>query len=181
MFPRRIRSIHENHGTIPKKNGNINIHNLCPLKEAVVHLKTPPNQYAHTRQYPVAYALQPVVREQIKKWEEDKTIEKATASEFNSPLTLVPKPHGKDGAKKWRVCLDTRKINNLLEEVSNVNTPLVEDIFHSVRESKIFSVFDISGEFHRLEINEADRHKLTFTFEGKSWQFRGACFGLKSL
>ena len=164
-----------------KENSNINVHNLCPLKEATVYLKTPPNTYAHTRQYPVAYALQPVVQDQIKKWLSDKTIEPATPSGFNSPLTLVPKPNSSDGSKKWRVCLDTRKINSLLEDVSNVNTPLIEDIFHSMRESKIFSVFDITGAFHRLEINKADRHKLTFTFEGKSWQFRGACFGLKSL
>lgn len=161
-------------------NSNINIHELCPLKEAVVHLKTPPNQVAFTRQYPIAYALQPVVHEQINKWAKDRTIEPANPSGFNSPLTLVPKA-SQDGTKKWRTCLDTRRINALLEDVSNINTPLIEDIFHSIRDSKIYSVFDISGAFHRLEIDKADRHKLTFTFEGKSWQFRGACFGLKSL
>ena len=58
---------------------------------------------------------------------------------------------------------------------------MIEDIFHSLRESTIFNVFDISGAFHRLEINEADCHKLTFNFDGKNYQFRGACFGLKSL
>jgi hypothetical protein len=62
-----------------------------------------------------------------------------------------------------------------------VNTPLIEDIFHSIRGSKVYSVFDISGTFHRLKINKDYRHKLTFTFESKSWQFRCACFGLKSL
>lgn len=162
-------------------NQNINVHELCPLKEAIVYLNTPPHQTSFSRPYPIAYALLPVVREQIKKWLCDQTVEISTPSSFNSPLTLVPKPTGADGKKKWRVCLDTRKINNLLENVSNVNTPLIEDIFHSVRESKIFSVFDISGAFHRLEINESDRHKLSFTFEGKTYRHRGACFGLKSL
>ena len=90
-------------------NANIDIHNLCPLKEAV-YLKTPPNQYAYPRQYPIAYALQPIVHEQIKKWLDDKTIEVASTSGFNSPLTMVPKPNGPDGKKKWRVCLDTRRI-----------------------------------------------------------------------
>jgi hypothetical protein len=161
-------------------NSNIDIHKLCPLKEAVVYLKTPPNQVAFTRQYPIAYALQPVIREQINKWAKDKKIEPAKPSGFNSPLTLVPKA-SQDGSKKWRTCLDTRRINNLLEDVSNVNTPLIEDIFHSIRDSKVYSVFDISGAFHRLEINKDDRHKLTFTFEGKSWHFRGACFGLNSI
>ncbi|KAG2230137.1 hypothetical protein INT48_001479 [Thamnidium elegans] len=164
-----------------KANENINVHELCPLKEAVVYLNTPPHQTSFSRPYPIAYSLLPVVREQIKKWLDDRTIELASPSSFNSPLTLVPKPTGVDGKKKWRVCLDTRKINNLLENVSNVNTPLIEDIFHSVRDSKIFSVFDISGAFHRLEINEKDRHKLSFTFEGKTFRHRGACFGLKSL
>ncbi|OBZ81189.1 Retrovirus-related Pol polyprotein from transposon opus, partial [Choanephora cucurbitarum] len=145
-------------------NANINIHDLCPLKKAVVYLKTPPNKIAFTSQYPIAYELLPVVREQITKWEKDITIETARPSGFNSPLTLVPKATS-DEKKKYRVCLDTRPINLLLEDVSNVNTPLIEDIFHSVREAKVFSVFDISGAFHRLEINEADRHKLTFTFE----------------
>ena len=162
-------------------NKNIDIHELCPLKEAKVYLKTPPNEYAYTRQYPIANALQPVVRAQIKKWLDDKTIETAAPSGFNNPLTLVPKPPSSNGDKKWRVCLDTRRINNLLEEVSNVNTPLIEDIFHSLSNSKIYSVFDITGAFHRLEINAEDRHKLTFGFDGKSYQFRGACFGLKSL
>lgn len=48
-------------------NKNINIHNLCPLKEAVVYLDTPPDKVVKIRQYPIAFALQPVVREQIKK------------------------------------------------------------------------------------------------------------------
>jgi hypothetical protein len=55
-------------------NSNIDIDKLCPLKEAVVYLKTAPNQVAFTRQYPIAYALQPVVREQINKRAKDKTI-----------------------------------------------------------------------------------------------------------
>lgn len=164
-----------------KDNQSINIHELCPLKEAKVYLRTKPNEFAFARQYPIAYSLQGVVRDQIKKWLDDKTIEPAAPSGFNSPLTLVPKPNGKDGSKKWRICLDTRRINNLLENVSNVNTPLIEDIFHSVRESAVYSVFDITGAFHRLEINEADRHKLTFTFDGQSYQFRGSPFGIKSL
>ncbi|KAG2191693.1 hypothetical protein INT47_006691 [Mucor saturninus] len=162
-------------------NNNINIHELCPRDEAVVYLKTPPNQTAFTRPYPIAYALLPVVREQIQKWLDDKTIEPAKPSSFNSPLTLVPKPNGPDGNKKWRVCLDTRKINTLLEDVSNVNTPLIEDIFYSLREAKFMSVFDVSGAFHRLKINKSDRHKLSFTFENKTYCYRGAPFGLKSL
>lgn len=121
------------------------------------------------------------MREQIKKWLDDKTIEPAMPSSFNSPLTMVPKPNGKDGSKKWRVCLDTRKINSLLEDVSNINTPWIDDIFYSIRDSTSYSVFDITGAFRRLEVNKADRHKLTFTFDGRSYQFRGACFGLRQL
>jgi transposase InsO family protein len=161
-------------------NSKINLQELCPSKEAVVYLNTPPNKTVQIKQYPIAYSLRPVVREQIEKWAKDRTIEPASLSGFNSPLTLVPKP-SQDGKTKWRTCLDTRGINNLLEDVANVNTPLIEDIFHAIRNSKVYSVFDISGAFHRLKINKVDRHKLTFTFEGKSWHFRGACFGLKPL
>jgi hypothetical protein len=164
-----------------KANGEINVHDLCPLPEAVVYLKTPPGEFAFTRQYPVAYSLQPVVREQIKKWANDKTIEPAIPSGFNSPLTLVPKPADSKGNKRWRVCLDTRRINNLLEDTASINTPIIDDIFFALRNAKIYSVFDATGAFHRLPIHEADKHKLTFSFEGKSWQFRGAAFGLKSL
>jgi hypothetical protein len=164
-----------------KRNSDINIKELCPLKEALVHLKTKSGEVANAKQYPVAYALQPVVREQIKKWSDDRTIEPARISSFNSPLTLVPKPTDSKGNKKWRVCLDTRRINNILEDTANVNTPMIDDIFYELRQSKIFGTFDVSSAFHRLKIAKEDRHKLSFTFEGKSWQFRGGCFGIKTL
>jgi hypothetical protein len=162
-------------------NKEINIQELCPLNEALVHLKTKAGEVANTKQYPVAYALQPVVREQIKKWYEDRTIEPAKLSGYNNPLTLVAKPNDSKGNKKWRVCLDTRRLNNILEDTANVNTPMIDDIFYELRQSKIFGTFDVSSAFHRLKIAKEDRHKLTFTFEGKSWHFRGGCFGIKTL
>lgn len=64
--------------------------------------------------------------------------------------------------------MDTRRVNNLLVDTATVNTPLIDDIFYSVRDAKIFSVFDISVAFHRLRINKKDRHKSTFTFGNKS-------------
>jgi hypothetical protein len=164
-----------------KRNNEIDIKELCPLKEALVYLKTKPGEVANAKQYPVAYALQPVVREQIKKWSDDRTIEPATISAFSSPLTLVPKPSDSKGNKKWRVCLDTRRINNILEDTANVNTPMIDDIFYELRQSKIFGTFDVLSAFHRLKIAKRDRHKLSFTFEGKNWQFRGGCFGIKTL
>ncbi|KAI9309783.1 hypothetical protein BX666DRAFT_2034074 [Dichotomocladium elegans] len=118
-----------------KANAEINLHNLCPIPEAIVHLKTAPNAVAYTRQYPVAYALQPVVREQIQKWADDRTIEPAKPSGFNSPLTIAPKGS------------PTLQTYQHLGDVSNVNTPLIDDIYHEMRESKIYSVFDISGAF----------------------------------
>jgi hypothetical protein len=161
-------------------NKEINIQELCLLDEALVHLKTKNRAVANMKQYPVAYALQPVVREQIKKWYEDRTIESAKLSGYNNSLTLVAKPNDSKGNKKWRVCLDTRRLNNILEDTANVNTPMIDDIFYELRQSKIFGTFDVSSAFHRLKIAKKDRHKLTFTFGGKSWHFRGGCFGIKT-
>lgn len=77
------------------------------------------------------------MQEQTNKWACDKTIEPSKPSGFNGPLTLVPKAN-QNVMKKCRTWLETRRINNLLEDISNVNTPLIEDTFHSIRDSKVY-------------------------------------------
>ena len=163
-------------------NSEINVHELCPLEEAVIYLNTTPGKVAFTRQYPIAYSLQTVVQEQIEKWLADRTIEVVThPSAWNSAITLVPKVDTEGNKTKYRCCLDTRLMNALLPDISSMNLPRIDDIFYSLRHSKVYSVFDITGAFHRLRVNKEDRHKTTFTFNGKSYCFRGGCFGIKTL
>jgi hypothetical protein len=82
------------------------------------------------------------------KWEDSGVVEKFNGnSDWYNPLLVAPKP-GIDGSiKGWRVCIDPRQINNLIESV-NYPLPLIKDIRESFAGMRVFSKADLTWGFH---------------------------------
>ncbi|EIE90539.1 hypothetical protein RO3G_15250 [Rhizopus delemar RA 99-880] len=145
------------------KNQRIDVHSLCNLPEAV---------------YPIANKMMPIFDEAVKTWLENGVIVRAPPSPWNSPITFAPKKDANGNPTDYRPCIDPRKINALLES-DNYPLPLIDDIFHDLAGSTIFTSLDLKSAFHRLPIRKSDQVKTTFTHRNKQYMFRSAPFGLK--
>lgn len=69
-----------------------------------------------------------------------------SASNFNSPIILVPKPP-LNGKKRWRMCLDYRQVNKKII-ADKFPLPRIEEILDSLGRAKYFSVVDLFQGFH---------------------------------
>lgn len=88
------------------------------------------------------------------------------------PLLLIPKPTG------WRMCVDYRKLN----EVSTSDRyPLAraDDIFDTLKGSKIFSALDAVKGYHQLDVAKEDQWKTAFVCHRGLFQYKRVPFGLK--
>ena len=99
---------------------------------------------------------------------------------FNSPLVLVPKKDVNGNKTLRRPCLDTRLLNQLLEE-DNFTLPLIRDIFAKLKGAVIFSVIDLKKAYHWFMIYPPHQHKTAFTWGAMQWMFTGAPFRIKTL
>lgn len=163
------------------KNGKLNRTNLCTLNYAVVYLNTKNSPIVNRRQYPLPHTIMPKVLERLEQWLIDGTIIEAPVEcLWNSPLLAVPKKDENGNSTGVRLCLDTRGLNQCLEDLP-YTLPLVKDIFKTISGFQIASRLDLADSFNQLPINESDRQKTTFSINGRRFMFRGAPFGIKTL
>ncbi|SAL97386.1 hypothetical protein [Absidia glauca] len=155
---------------------------FCTMEESVIYLDTPPGQTAFRRQYPIPFALRPVVDQAIAEWIRNGTVKKATTvnMEWNSPLTLAPKKNPDGTIAKKRPCLDPRMINRLLPD-DRFPLPLIDDIFSQLAGSSVFTTLDLKSAFHRFKIHEPHQVKTSFMHGDTQYVFQGCPFGLKPI
>lgn len=117
---------------------------------------------------------------QIEKMLEDGIIENSI-SPFNSPMILVSKK-GTDptGAKKFRLCIDFRKLNDISIPYQ-YPLPRIEEILDKLGNSKYFSTLDLSQGFHQVLIDKEDREKTAFSTTFGHYQYKRCPFGLKTV
>ena len=165
-----------------KKNREIPITSSCTMEESIIYLPTKEGATAYRRQYPIPFALRPVLDKQVKEWLDTGVIVKSNVNtSFNSPLLLVPKRNKAGEIVSHRVCLDVRMLNNILPPTFNYPVPLIRDIFDNLQNKKVFSTIDLSNAYHRFKVAPEDVHKLTFTHGNNQYSFIKGCFGVKML
>lgn len=161
-----------------ERNRALDPHSFCNLPEAVVHLNTPPNEYVHIKQYPIADKLIPQVTSEIQKLLDNGIVEPAKPSPWNLPLTVAKKKDSEGNLTKIRLVLDPRMLNKLLP-VDKFPLPLISDIFQAMANSVVWSTVDLVGAFNQFPLFEQDRVKTTFTApNGLTYMYKGTPFGL---
>jgi hypothetical protein len=149
---------------------------------AVVHsIPTPsvPKGRAITlKNYRLAEAHKQEVNEQVEQMMRDKIIT-TSKSEWNFPLVIVPKKIDATGKRKWRICVDFRKFN----EVSigdSFPLPNIQDILDKVGRARYFTALDCASGFHQIPIRQEDRCKTAFSTPTGHFEYLRMPFGLKA-
>ncbi|CDH61104.1 hypothetical protein RO3G_16746 [Lichtheimia corymbifera JMRC:FSU:9682] len=164
-----------------KANANIPKTSFCNVDESVIDLSSVGSNTSHHRQYPLPFEARPIIDAQIQKWLDDGAIVPAPVNtQWNSPLTLADKKDANGNKIGKRLCLDPRHINKFLED-DRYPLPTINEIFHALGGSTVFTTLDLTNAFHRFKIRPHDRPITTFTYNNRQYMFRGCPFGLKPI
>lgn len=130
----------------------------------------------YSKPYRLPYAQKEEVDNQIRKMLKNKTIE-ATQSEWNSPILLVPKKSSTD-KKKWRLVIDYRKVNTILQD-DKFPLPNIDEVIDTLSGSKYFSHLDLSQGYYQCKLRKKDRSITAFTTPTGQYQMTRLPMGLK--
>ncbi|XP_037954749.1 uncharacterized protein K02A2.6-like [Teleopsis dalmanni] len=147
---------------------------LCTKTKAVITTK-PNVQPVFRPKRPVAYAVQQLVEDELKRLQELKVISPVNFSAWAAPIVVVKKTN-----RNVSICADfSTGLNNCLES-HQYPLPLPEDIFSKLANSKIFSHIDLSDAFLQIEVDDASKHLLTINTHIGLFQYNRMVFGIKT-
>jgi RNase H-like domain found in reverse transcriptase/Reverse transcriptase (RNA-dependent DNA polymerase) len=126
---------------------------------------------------------------------EDAGVVRESDSPWRSNVVMVPKPMGKNElrantkadyqtgsqntAQHFRICLDFRDLNNILEFPQQVAFPTIENFLHKMKGKYVVNM-EISSSFYVIPIREEDRYKTAFWLNDLAFEFNVLVTGLKS-
>ena len=112
-----------------------------------------------------------------------------SVSPWASPIVVVPKRSAPGEPPKRRLCVDYRAINSLLPPVKKafskakgittlVPLPKIDEIYTRLKDSKIYSTFDMRSGYYHMVLSEESRPKSAFVSAYGKWEFKRCPFGL---
>ena len=147
---------------------------VCNMFQAEIELQ-PDAKPKYIANRPIAYALRPVVAEQIKTQLASGVIEEYYGnSEWNSPIMVVRKPHSDD----MRFVSDGRYLNSQTKP-DNYPLPTMQRVLDELKECTYLSSMDITSSFNQIPLAEKSRHLTAFTYNKRRFVFRQMVMGLK--
>lgn len=134
-------------------------------------IETLHNDPVRTKPYPLPFATNQAVAEEVQKMMEMGVIA-PSHSPYNSPVVLVKK---KDGSNRF--CIDFRRVNAI---TTFDNEPMgnPEQITCRLRESQYFSKIDLSKGYWQIPIEKDSQEKTAFVTPQGCFSFRRMPFGL---
>ena len=110
-------------------------------------------------------------------------------SPWASPIVVVLKRTVPGEPPKQRLCVDYRALNSLLPPVKKayskakgiltlVPLPKIDEIYARLKESNIYSTFDMRSGYYHMVLSEESRPKSAFVSSFGKWEFKSCPFGL---
>jgi hypothetical protein len=100
-------------------------------------------------------------------------------SGWNFPLLVVPKKIDASGKRKWRICIDFRKLNEITVS-DTYPLPNIQDILDKLGRARYFTAVDCASGYLQVPIAEEDRCKTAFSTGNGHFEYKRMPFGLKS-
>ena len=111
-----------------------------------------------------------------------------SVSPWTSPIVVVPKRTA-PGEPPKRLSVDYRAINSFLPPVKKafskakgistlVPLPKIDEIYARLKDSKIYSTFNMKSGYYHMVLSEESRPKSAFVSAYGKWEFKRCPFGL---
>jgi hypothetical protein len=130
------------------------------------------------KNYKLPEAQQQEIKRQVTQMIDDDIIEPGNSG-WNFPLLVVPKKLDASGKRKWRICLDFRKLNEVTTGDS-YPLPNIQEILDKLGRARYFTALDCASGYLQVPIAAEDRHKTEFSTANGHFGFKRMPFGLKS-
>lgn len=128
--------------------------------------------------FPIPFSLQKQVKDELQQMVKANLIEK-TVSDWSCPMLLVKKKSDDANEQKFRLVLDLRLLNSVLNS-SSYPLPKINTILQEIANYKLFSVFDFKAAYWQVNMPEEYRDILAFTTPFGTYKNNRLIFGLKS-
>ena len=109
-------------------------------------------------------------------------------SKWASPIVVVPKKSAPGEPPKRRLCVDSRKVNELQQEVITAGKtkgqisihplPKIDEMYVKLKGAKVFSTIDLRSGYHHIALGKSSRAKTTFVTPFGKYEFLMVPFGL---
>jgi hypothetical protein len=147
--------------------------------EHTIPTPTIPKGWAITlKNYRLPEAQQQEIKRQVTQMLEDDIITPSNSG-WNFPLLVVPKKIDASGKRKWRICIDFRKLNEITIGDS-YPLPNIQDILDKLGRARYFTALDCASGYLQVPVAEEDRHKTAFSTANGHFEFKRMPFGLQS-
>lgn len=147
------------------------------IAKQTIHLK-PGVAPKYVKPYRNPFHQKDLILDHVRKMEEDGVIE-PSVSAWNAPLLIVPKKGtDADGNRQYRVVLDYRCLNTVLQ-LDRYPLPNIRDVVDQLGDSRIFTNIDLSQGYFQVELEKESRPCTAFiTPDGKHYQMKRLPMGL---
>lgn len=128
-------------------------------------IKQRPRRYGEEHQEVIETEIEDMLKEKVIR---------PSKSPYSSEIVLARKKGG-----KWRVCIDFRDINRATID-DNYPLPRIDDLLHSVRDSKYFVALDLKAGYWQIPMEESSIPYTAFRCHKGLYEFVVMPFGLKN-
>jgi hypothetical protein len=147
--------------------------------EHTIPIPTIPKRRAITlKNYGLPEAQQQEIQRQVTQMLEEDAIT-LSKSGWNCPLIVAPKKLDASGKRKWRICVDFKKLNEIIIGDS-YPLPNIQDMLDKHGRARYFTTLDCASGYLQVPIAKEDRHKTAFSTANGHFEFKRMPFGLKS-
>jgi len=154
---------------------------LTAMSAITHYLPTPSisaNRALTLRNYRIPEHHQKEVEIQIQKMLEDDMIQPSQRP-WNFPILIVPKKLDASGKRRWRICVDFRRLNDITVGAS-FPLPNIQDILDKLGRAQYFSALDSASGYWQVALAEEDGTKTAFSTPTGHCEYLRMPFGLKS-
>lgn len=129
-----------------------------------------PKKFASYRWSPI---VEKVIDEEVERMMKLKVVEECYGPvDFLNPLLPIKKANG-----KWRICLDSRRLNQCTKK-DDFPFPNMIGILQRIQKSKYFSVIDLSESYYQVSLENSAKDKTAFRTNKGLFRFTVMPFGL---
>ena len=124
----------------------------------------------------VPYALREMVEQELRRLQENGTIEPVDFADWAAPIVVVVK----QDKSSVRICGDFSVTINPVSKLDRYPIPRVEDLFAKLSKGKYFSKLDLSHAYQQLPLDEDSRKYVVINTHRSLFRFTRLPFGISS-